>query len=153
VTDKKIPESFYRGISNKDFIRDGHVLPSAFQFDKPIRDDGFQELSINWNDGPEALEILLTQKKENGKLQFVGGVAYLELGSVKSALKNFMIKKHFDYERRELPENEFHGNLLVAANLDKNLRALISAVLATTAGYDVFAQENEEEPHDVSNIR
>jgi len=84
------PDEFWRGIANKEFISQGHVLASAFQFDEEIRVDNYKELSINWNDNAKALEKLLVQCKENGKLQFSGGAAKLSLPTVKQVLKSFI---------------------------------------------------------------
>ena len=94
------PDEFWRGIANKEFISQGHVLASAFQFDEEIRVDNYKELSINWNDNAKALEKLLVQCKENGKLQFSGGAAKLSLPTVKQVLKSFIDENQFNYERR-----------------------------------------------------
>ena len=37
-------------IEYKLFKTNGQVLPDAFQFDKDVREDGYREMSINWND-------------------------------------------------------------------------------------------------------
>lgn len=106
------PDDFWRGISNKDFIANGQVLPDAFQFDKDVREDGYREMSINWNDCEKALTIALNQKKENGKLQFKGGIANLKLSLVELILSDYIRQGQFSYERREVEGNPYHGNLL-----------------------------------------
>lgn len=134
------PDEFWRGIANKEFISQGHVLASAFQFDEEIRVDNYKELSINWNDNAKALEKLLVQRKENGKLQFSGGAAKLSLSTVKQVLKSFIDENQFNYERRPVEENEFHGNLLISADLNKQLRTQVSNGLALVAGTNIVTE-------------
>lgn len=134
------PDEFWRGIANKEFISQGHVLASAFQFDEEIRVDNYKELSINWNDNAKALEKLLVQRKENRKLQFSGGAAKLSLPTVKQVLKSFIDENQFNYERRPVEENEFHGNLLISADLNKQLRTQVSNGLALVAGTNIVTE-------------
>lgn len=133
-------DDFWRGISNKDFIANGQVLPDAFQFDKDVREDGYREMSINWNDCEKALTIALNQKKENGKLQFKGGIANLKLSLVELILSDYIRQGQFSYERREVEGNPYHGNLLVSHTLDKKIRSLISNGLALAAGTNITYQ-------------
>lgn len=136
----KYPADFWRGISNKDFISNGVVLPSAFQFDDAIRDDGYKELSINWNDCVESLEIALNQRKQNEKLQFPGGVARLELSKVEMFLHTHIAQRIFTYERRIVEGNPYHGNLLVSGTSPKAVRSLISNGLALVADTNITYQ-------------
>lgn len=138
------PADFWRGIPNKGYVSNGHVLPDAFQFDKEEREDGFRELSINWNDCEESLTIALNQKKDNGKKQFGGGVANLSLSLVELILSEYIKQGCFSYERREIDGNPYHGNLLVAASLEKPRRSLISNGLALAAGTNIVFQPTEE---------
>ena len=39
MVEKSYPKEFLRGISSKDFVENGHVLQSAFQFDETVRGD------------------------------------------------------------------------------------------------------------------
>ena len=141
---KEFPEEFWRGITNKDFVKDGYVLPSAFQFDNDIREDGFKELSINWNDDDEALKKILEQRRENGKPQFSVGAANLNLSRVKQLLSMYIDRKQFSYERKELENNEYHGNLLVLGTLDKQLRLMISNCLAVAADTNITYQKGNK---------
>ncbi len=135
------PDEFWRGIANKDFISQGYVLASAFQFDEEVRADNYRELSINWNDDERSLDKVLTQTKANGKIQFCGGAAKLSLSMAKMVLKSFIDNKQFDYERSPIDENDYHGNLLVSADLSKQLRTQISNGLALVAGTNITPQE------------
>lgn len=89
MIEKEYPSHYWRGIANKDFICDFRLNAAAFQFDDTIREDGFKELSINWNDSDEALITVLSQKKANGKLQFSVGAAKLELSKTKQFLSAY----------------------------------------------------------------
>lgn len=137
------PIDFWRGISSKDFISCGWVLPEAFQFDKDVRDDGFKELSINWNDCENALQVALKRTKPNGKLQFVGATK-LELSKVKSVLASFIEEGLFSYERREIDGNPYHGNLLLSGDIDKKRRSLVSSGLALVAGTNITYQPENQ---------
>ena len=144
IMDKEIyAEHFWRGISNKDFISDGHVLYTAFQFDETDRTDKCRELSINWDDDEGAVKKLLEQKKDNGNIQFRGGATKLSLAAVKIILKQYIDSKQFSYERRIVEGNDYHGNLLVSADLSKQLRNQISNGLALVAGTYIIDQNNE----------
>lgn len=145
MDEKPFPDSFWRGISSKEFVYDGYVLASAFQFDKDVREDDFVELSINWNDSDEALERVLSQRKANGKIQFSVGAVKLSLPEVKTRLSMFMDRKQFSYERRPIEGNEFHGNLLMSSEIssNKSRAALITNALALVAGTNIVEQTNE----------
>lgn len=138
MVDLGYPISFYRGLANKDFISNGQVLASAFQFDDKIREDGYKELSINWDDDDNSLNILLTQRKDNGKIQFVAGAAKLDLQRVNLILNEHINNGNFKYERRQLPQNKYHGNLLLCGTVNKQIRSLISHGLALAAGTNII---------------
>lgn len=140
MEDQGFPEEFWRGLANVDFISQGYVLAAAFQFDDDVREDNYRELSINWNDDDGSLEKILTQTKANGKLQFSGGAAKLSLSMAKMVLKSFIDNRQFDYERRPVEGNDYHGNLLVSADLPKQLRSQISNGLALVAGTNIIPQ-------------
>ncbi|GAB6393326.1 MAG: hypothetical protein MdMp014T_2699 [Treponematales bacterium] len=127
------PEKLLRGISDKNWIDDnGRISAAAFQFDPGIdRTDDFEEASINWYDDDEALNILLMQHKESDEtLQFKGGVGVLPKNWVDTMMKNPSGIGIINYERHELPNNKYHGNLLRLSSLPKNQRTMISATLA-----------------------
>ena len=136
------PKEFLRGIANKDFIDNGHVLFSAFQFDDTGRVDENREASINWLDDDGAISLALNQRKENGKLQFTGGVARINLDYAKLILHNFS-QEGFTYERAPLENNKYHGNLLLDNSLSKQTRQMIMTGLALAAGTNIIPQTNE----------
>lgn len=139
--EENFADFFWRGISSKDFIQEGHVLASAFQFDETDRTDNYKEASINWDDDVNALNKLLEQQKANGNLQFVGGATKLELYKVKMLLKYFIDSGKFSYERKPVEGNNYHGNLLVASTLDKQLKAQITNGLALIADTNIITRD------------
>ena len=138
---QNFPEAFLRGLSNKDFVCEGHVLQSAFQFDNTGRADNMHEASINWLDDDGAIEVALSQKKDNGKLQFQAGVAKLNLNTVKLFLATIQ-NSTFSYERAEIDGNPYHGNLLIDGNTPKQIKSLISNGLALAAGTNIIPPKN-----------
>lgn len=142
MTGEQFPEEFLRGISNIDFVKDGQVLPSAFQFDDADRDDGKMEASINWLDDEGAIAVALNQTKDNGKIQFPGGVARIEVAFAKQILRNFS-QKEFSYERAPLKNNKYHGNLLLASSLHKQRRHMLMTGLALAAGTNIITKQDE----------
>ena len=141
MPDELYPKEFLRGISSKDYIDNGHVLYSAFQFKDTGRDDGNSEASINWLDDDDAITIALNQRKENGKIQFPEGVARIDLDFAKMVLHNFS-QVGFSYERAPLENNKYHGNLLLANSLSKQTRQMLMSGLALAAGTNIIPQTN-----------
>lgn len=140
MTPEEFPKEFLRGIPTKDFVSGGHVTANAFQFEDMGRSDGNKELSINWLDNEEAILLALNQRKENGKIQFSAGVARLELDYVKLIFQSIS-SGVFSYERNALPDNQYHGNLLLS-NCDKPTKQLIMNGLALAAGTNIIPQTN-----------
>lgn len=137
----RYPDTYFRGISNKDFVVENRVVADAFQFDKEARKDGLKELSINWNDADDALTTMLNQRKSNGKLQFSVGAAKLDLNKTKQTLSAYIKRSEFDYERSPIDGNQFHGNLLIKASIDKKIRQIVSNSLALIADVNIIYQE------------
>ena len=141
-------EEFYRGISTpNDITPEGYLMAGAFKFDQynpALRDDdGFCELSINWNDSDDALTTLLNQHKPGiEEVQFRGGYCKISRILLHLALKQYMDDQCFSYERRpveaaeenDYQANPFHGNLLMKDSLDKNVKKNIQHSLAAIAG-------------------
>lgn len=145
---KKYPEELYRGVSTNDHItKEGYIKAAAFQFADYAgcsrNDDGFCELSINWKDDDEAVKVLLEQRKPNKEeVQFKVGFCKIERAEIDMFLKMYINDGHFKYERRPIEENlaediqsnQYHGNLLMLNELDKNIKKNIQYSLATMAG-------------------
>lgn len=141
MSTKDFPQEFLRGLSNKDFAMNGLVMASAFQFDEADRDDGMLEASINWLDDDGAIEVALQQRKENGRIQFVGGVARIDIQLMKLILRSIP-SDIFSHERAELPNNPYHGNLLLASSVNRQMKQMITNGLALAAGTNIIPQVN-----------
>ena len=140
------PDEFYRGISSIDYITpEGYVSAAAFQFDPydSSRDDEYCELSVNWNDNEESLQVLLNQHKPMKEdKQFKGGYCTINRIALNNQFKLYMDSKAFTYERRlveateenDYQENLYHGNLLMKNTLDKQVKKNIQHALALMAG-------------------
>jgi hypothetical protein len=123
-------EKMIRGISDPGWVSDGYASAALFQFKESNRLEGFSELSINWYDDEGALDHILNQKKETGNIQFKGGAAILSKESVNSINKipQYIGTTHFD--RDILPDNRYHGNIIISSNLHKMAKLGISQYLA-----------------------
>lgn len=137
----EFPDYFLRGLSNKNYISNGMVVQDAFQFVDFNREDNKRELSINWLDDEEALTNILSQRKDSGKLQFPAGVAKLEMSTVMMVLANLKNAGYFSYERSPLPNNIYHGNLLLDNSVEKPIRLLAMNGLALAAGTNIIEQK------------
>jgi hypothetical protein len=126
------PEKMLRGISDQNSIdADGRVSAGAFQFrPSATRVDAFEEASINWYDDEESLKLILNQQKDDGSLQFKFGIAVLPKECVDRMKTTLTGKGSIDYERSLLPDNKYHGNLLMLNSLTKQIRSTISGALA-----------------------
>lgn len=145
---EKYPEELYRGVSSiNDITKEGYVMAGAFKFDNYDGDsrgnDGFCELSINWNDDENAIKVLLEQHKPfKEEKQFKAGYCKLKRSYIDLMLKQYIDDNRFKYERKPIeakPEedvhsNPYHGNLLMVNDLDKNAKKNIQHSLATLAG-------------------
>lgn len=143
----KYPEELLRGISSaNDITPEGYVMAGAFKFDEydpNYRNDGWCELSINWNDDSEALQVLLDQHKP-GKddKQFKAGYCKLRLSTLHIMFKQYIDDNNFFYERQPIDASEendnqanpYHGNLLMQNSLTKNAKKNLQHALATLAG-------------------
>lgn len=138
---EKFPDYFIRGISSKDFIADGQVLHTAFHFETFERDDNKQEASINWLDDDGAIDVALSQRKENGKIQFQAGVAKVNVELVKLILTNLQ-NNPLSYERAPIEGNTYHGNLLIDIDIPKHTKNMVLYGLALAAGTNIIPQNN-----------
>jgi len=85
------------------------------------------------NDNAEALKIILTQEKEPGVIQFKAGAAILNRSEVDDFRNLPGIKGKLTYERKAVPGNDYHGNLLLLSDVPKYTMKQIAATLALLA--------------------
>ena len=129
MDEAKYPAKFYRGISSVSYYEQGFLLPDAFLLD-PVREDGYCEISITWCDDMEAFEVIASQTKEDGTIQFKGGISEIERSELDMKMKPHLVNKNLSYERRPTPSNKYHGNLLILNSLNKSIKTMIRSQLA-----------------------
>ena len=124
-----------RGIpSEKQINNDGTVEFDVFLFDdKHVKPDGNCVQSINWNDNEGAILLTLTQIKEDGSIQFKGGYAVIATVDLDWIANSPSLNQAFNYERDRLPDNPYHGNLLLDPNTSQHIRKYIANALALRA--------------------
>lgn len=129
-----LPDKFLRGIPNKDFLdKEGYPTSSLFYFGQKnlsIRDDGFNEESINWFDDDGVIQFTLDQKKEDGSFQFKIGATILLKSEIELINTKPYVNNALKYERDMLTENKYHGNLLLKNDVPKALMMRIAAAIA-----------------------
>jgi len=126
------PDNCLRGIPNENQVQeDGLVSTDLFFFnEQKVRQTGEFEHSINWVDDPSVIPFTLSQKKSDDSLQFGGGIAMIPRAEIDRTSKLPTLDGALSYDRQPLPENLYHGNLILAAGISKQRRRLIAATLA-----------------------
>jgi hypothetical protein len=127
------PRRCIRGIRSKDhFHEDGILGAAAFQFEhNPQRQDSFMEASVNWEDDPSVIDFTMNRKKGNtDEFEFKAGVAVVSLERLRAGLRQFVESGALAYERNSLPDNRYHGNLLVKDSMAKPTIRLVMAGMA-----------------------
>lgn len=125
------PDNCLRGITTLDQLEEGNsVSSSAFNFSDSIRGDGWRDLSINWQDDEGAVQVLLSQKKLNGEIQFKVGYAVIPREELDHLIKQPTVNGMLTYERHQIDNNPYHGNILVNGNLPKPTIRKLQAGLA-----------------------
>jgi hypothetical protein len=126
------PDNCLRGIWNEQHVgKDGLVDTSVFYFtDACVRPTGDFEQSVNWEDDDKAIPFTLSQKKEDGTPQFKGGVAVIARSELDRLSKLPTLDQALSYDRQPLPENSYHGNLVLAAGVSKQRRKYLAAAIA-----------------------
>ncbi len=123
------PDNCIRGISVTDHLtQEGTASTALFQF-KERTNDNWSELSINWDDG-NVLEFTFTQRKDDGELQFNVGAVVIPTNKIDDLINLPTASGHLAYERQPLPDNRYHGNILLNSNISKPLKTMLRAGLA-----------------------
>lgn len=138
---KELPNELLRGLPAKDWIFEGLVTTAAFSFTgKEI--NGYNELSINWNDDEGALPELLN-RVDDDKINFSAGVAHIELKTMKLILKDHIAVGNFKIRRDVVdPTNPYHGEIMLKSGIPKRFKKLIENGLALAAGNKITPQTN-----------
>jgi hypothetical protein len=139
------PDRCIRGILNSACLLEGAPVAylTLFEFHgHSSKEGGWKEESINWMDDEGAIDFTLKQTNEDGDLQFKIGVAILphvELNRLKKRHIGF-----FDYERRSIEGNRYHGNLLLRDSIKRQRKTLIRAALAHMSEV-ILREDNQAE--------
>ena len=127
------PEKLLRGISKEDEKdAQGRFTLASLQFQpNPKRENTtYLELSINWYDSEASLEEIRSREKEDGSLQFKGGVAQLDRKKIDFVANTANAFRDLLYERKSEDLNPFHGNILLNNSLDKVTKTAIRGFIA-----------------------
>lgn len=130
MEDTPYPDQLLRGISTDQALDEYGFTYELFQFGCGDHKD-WEEASINWRDNEEAVGVLLNMRKENGGPKYKNGIAVLDRSYLDSAPSKW--KPLLSYERKALPDNPYHGNVLLKKGLRKLRRRMITAYLAEHA--------------------
>jgi hypothetical protein len=127
------PETCLRGVPHTGCLcEDGtmaHFTLFPFSDDESRASEWIDE-SINWMDDGGAIDVLLNQKKENGELQFRVGIAMLPRAELDRLKRVHRLNDRFNYERREIEGNPYHGNLRLRRDVQNPLKGMFRSALA-----------------------
>jgi hypothetical protein len=116
------PDNCLKGIPRNEWVRGRSVTWLALQPpDSAQSKDGWYESSINWELDDGALPQLLNQphpRKEN-ELHFIAGAVRIPRVEIDEIIDHFEMRDVFSYEPDPLPDNKYHGNLLLHEQLHK----------------------------------
>lgn len=130
----KYPDKLIRGITTLGWLLEDRTGANINLFAFPSersRPDGWIEESINWMDDAAAIGFTFNQTDDDGQLKFKVGIAVLARDELDTLLKRHPgVRAIFRYERARLPNNEYHGNLLLDQAKDKTLKRMIRDYLA-----------------------
>ncbi|MHA1290505.1 MAG: hypothetical protein ACTSPB_24240 [Candidatus Thorarchaeota archaeon] len=109
---------------------------------KTNHNHGRWENSINWKDDVSAIEFTLNQRRDDGELQFRGGVAVIPRIQLDNANSLSGVEGKLSYERDELPDNPYHGNLLLTQDVPKIKMKMVAAYIALAVSEIILCSED-----------
>ncbi len=105
-------------IATEAFIPDSRTVQG--------RADGGREVSINWEDDSEAENFTLADKRNA-----LHGAARLATAQIfETSNTAVAVALPLTCERQRLTENEYHGNIVYAGNVNSRLEKMLAAALA-----------------------
>ncbi len=137
------PENCIRGVPNETFIRENFIIGSdLFYFkDRDSQEDGWTDLSINWQDDDLAIEFTMNQKKDGSdELQFKAGVVIVPRDEIDRIKNRYTRMNKLSYERVPLEENKYHGNLLLSNDMVKT--PIMKQIAGIIAYYSIYVPRN-----------
>lgn len=107
------PARCFRGILREDWVNRNKIVDiQAIRFDDSEIHVGWQEASVTWDDAQEALEVVRLQRNKDEQIQFKGGIGVLDTSDLLDMRRLPIFRSHFNFEKRDVPGNKYHGNLL-----------------------------------------
>jgi hypothetical protein len=133
-----LPGSCLRGIRRQEWLYRSdegvHVHQVAFMPEEsamPAADErGWLETSVNWEDDDGAVSFTRAQRTDKGHSLNAHGVARLATTAVHGWIQAAPIRDTLSCERRPLPDNRYHGNLLFHSSLPKPMLRMLAGALA-----------------------
>jgi hypothetical protein len=133
VTD--LPNNCLRGLRKRDWVDDRFIIQTdAFTPNSETaktRKDGGRETSVNWEDDAQVENFTLSNK---GNAQY-GAARISTTQIIQTSDTAAMVATPLSCERRRLPENQYHGNIVFAANVNKRTEKMLAAALALKSRY------------------
>ncbi|MCE7988200.1 MAG: hypothetical protein DYG89_44135 [Caldilinea sp. CFX5] len=139
----EFPTHCLRGIRKKEYFVEGTQVLSAGIFEPDPRTsdqraDGGSETSINWEDNATVVSFTLRNRQSAAH-----GIARLprqvieEINQLPNLARYVGVRpdRFVSYERAPLPDNIYHGNLVFARQLPKQLVRLLAGHLAMYAEF------------------
>lgn len=124
------PDNFLKGITQENHLtRDNEISSALFHFDERHGRDEWVEQSICWEDDNSVVNLMLNQKKVGGTIQFKAGIVRVPLSGVHYINNLSRTKDLLSYERQELEDSPYHGNLLLRKNTHKFKMRTVAAAL------------------------
>jgi hypothetical protein len=138
LPDPDYPSNFLRGIPNKSpqfFDSREQVTGNIFRpHDDQNPENGFYEISINWEDDDAVESFTLRELKDDGSYRYKGGVARVSLERINQMQQEPAWNGAVDYNRDPIEGNNYHGNLFLDENKlqNKNNKKALMARLQLT---------------------
>ncbi len=128
------PDTLLKGIPNDEYILGKSVYYTLFMTtNSSVYNPGWGESSINWEFDKGAEKNLLSQTKENGEIHFKAGAVRIPKIELDRIIDQYKVEEQFSYEKREVNNNKYHGNLLFINSIEKPLKATICGALSRAA--------------------
>ena len=128
-TEMGFPDSLYRGFTQDVIQSDGTLGANAFDF-REFDNRGVEECSINWADDERSLLLIALQEKD-GRKQFKFGACRIQRDEI-DHMRGLAaaMASGFDFERRPVEGNPYHGNLLCKTGLSNASKRRLCGMLA-----------------------
>ena len=127
------PHNFLRGLRRSDHIDpDGYISAGAFRpnINKPRKEDGNYDISINWEDEEESITITLADTNNSRY-----GAARVALEAIYIVNKMPNCQDTVSFERKPKKNNPYHGNIIYAASIPKKVLTHVTHALALYAAH------------------